>query len=83
MKVLIPIKVLGKSKSPWTTKDGEERFSYKINYLQNNGEIIGTISVPENIFNQIENEKEYVLSGIFSTGKNGGYIRVTNIERDK
>ena len=78
MHVYIKVTVLGKIIIPWT-KDGKEYKSYALNEQQNGGQIVGQIRVPEEIYNTVEVGKEYILEGIYGTGKNGGYIRITEI----
>ncbi len=41
---------LGKVSKPWVDKDGKEHISYTINIIQNNGEIIDSISVSKRYF---------------------------------
>ncbi|MBQ9699176.1 MAG: hypothetical protein IJV71_00995 [Lachnospiraceae bacterium] len=79
MIIQIKITVVGKVTDTWKGDDGTERPSYKVNYIQDNGIIIGQLKVSEEIYNSIEAGKEYSLSGTYNIGKNGGYVCITGI----
>ena len=82
MNILIKLTIIGKLTRTYT-KDNVERISYLLNYQQDNGEIVGQLSVSEEIFNTVEAGKEYILEGNYKEGKFGNYVRVTGIYNNK
>ena len=74
MVITINALVVGKVVENWTSG----RTSYVLNLIQNDGEIVDQLHVPETIYAHIERGHEYTFEGIYSKGQNGAYIRVTN-----
>lgn len=66
--------ILSKKTSSYTGKDGTTRNTYHLNYSQQNDEIVGTLSVREDIFNMCEKGKHYELVGEYRTSSNGNFI---------
>ena len=60
MKVLIEITVLGKVQTTWE-KDGKAFVIPKVNYSQDDGQIVGQLKVPEEVYNSVEVAKKYIL----------------------
>lgn len=83
MKVSAVITLLGKVKKTWTDSNNVERLSYKGNIMQDNGEIIDTISLTEEQFNTLATGKVYNVSANYGTGSNGGYLKITSITENK
>lgn len=79
MQVEACINILGKYKKPWI-KDGVERNSYSANIMQNNGMIIDTIRLTSDLYEKIEAGREYRMVAQYLTGKNGGYLRIEDIQ---
>lgn len=79
MVVLIKLFVIGLVKGNWTDKDGMEHEIFKVNYSQNAGQQVGQLSVSEEVFNALLTNKEFILEGIYTSGKNGNYLRITGI----
>lgn len=68
------LRILSKKEKPFTAKDGSLRTTYSLNYSQLDDEIVGTISVSENIFNSCEKGKIYELTGEYRSSSNGNFI---------
>ena len=78
MKVSIEIIVLGKVQSTWE-KDGKILEIPKLNYSQDDGQIVGQLKVPAEVYNSVEVAKKYVLEATYGVGKNGGYLTVIGL----
>ena len=83
MRVKAVINLLGKVTKPWKDKDGNDRISYKVNYGQENNEIVDTLPVTFEQYNMLVVGKTYVVSADYGTGTNGGYLRVLDITENK
>ena len=75
MNIKVTLSIVGKVED--TSKNGNK--NYFINYLQDNGKVIGQHLVSEDVYNSIEAGKEYTFDGNFGQGKYGAYLRITNI----
>lgn len=75
MNIKCTLHIVGKVED--TSKSGNK--NYFINYVQDNGKVIGQHLVSEDIYNSIEAGKEYTFDGNFGQGKYGAYLRITNI----
>ena len=83
MKVTALVQVLGKVQKPWKDSDGNERISYSVNIMQDNGTIIDIIRLSKEQFECVEANNSYTLEADFGTGKNGAYLRITDIHPAK
>lgn len=83
MKVTALVQILGKVQKPWKDSDGNERISYSVNIMQDNGTIIDIIRLSKEQFECVEANKPYTLEADFGTGKNGAYLRITDIHPAK
>ena len=81
MKAFIEITVLGKVQSTWE-KEGKVYVIPKINYSQEDGQIVGQLKVPEEVYNSVEVAKKYILEETYGVGKNGGYLSVTGLNEN-
>lgn len=79
MKIEAYFTALGKFTKPWT-KDGKVNNSYAVNIMQNNGMIIDTIRLTSDLYEKIEAGREYRLIAHYMLGKNGGYLRIEDIQ---
>lgn len=79
MKVTANVLVLAKLKKPWKDDKGTERMSYSANISQNNGEIIDTIRLSQEQYNAIEPNKPHIITADYGIGKNGAYLRITEV----
>ncbi len=71
--------VLAKLSAPWTDSNGNARTSYSINVAQDNGRVIDRLRVSKEHWDTIEANCEYEITADVSSGKNGLYLRVTDI----
>lgn len=79
---LMPVTILAKlAPSSWTDKSGNSRISYPVNYQQDSGNIVGRITVPEAVYNQLDVGGEYFLEGTFVSGTGKTYPRITNLRK--
>lgn len=83
MKVTALVQVLAKVQKPWKDSEGNERVSYSANIMQDNGTIIDTLRLTKEQFEAVEANKSYTLGADFGTGKNGAYLRITDIQPAK
>lgn len=83
MKVNAVVTLLGKLKTSWMDNNKVERFIYKGNIMQDNGEIVDTIRLTEEQFNTLATGKVYTISANYGTGLNGGYLKITSITENK
>ncbi len=83
MKVTALVQILAKIQKPWKDSEGNERLSYSANIMQDNGTIIDTVRLTKEQFECIEANKPYIFEADFGTGKNGAYLRITNIQSAK
>ena len=83
MKVTALGQVLGKVQKPWKDSEGNERISYSVNIMQDNGTIIDTLRLTKEQYEAIEPNKPYTLEAEYGTGKNGGYLRIFGIQPAK
>lgn len=72
------IVVLSKIEKEGTRKDGSAYKLRTLNISQKDNEIIGAISVREEIFNICEKGSTYRLIGEYRTSPNGNYISWSN-----
>ena len=79
MNIQIHALVVGKIKKNWCDNNGNSHIFYELNIIQNDGETIAQLRVPENIYSIVEKGQEYVFEGIYALGRNGGYLKVTNL----
>lgn len=79
MRVTAHVFILAKVQKPWVDSNGTERTSYSANITQSNGEIIDTIRLSIEQFNDIEPNKAYTITANYGIGKNGGYLRLLDI----
>ena len=75
MNIKCTLTIVGKVED--TSKNGNK--NYFINYLQDNGKVIGQHLISEDIYNSVEAGKEYTFDGNYGQGKYGAYLRITNI----
>lgn len=83
MRLSAKVHVLAKVQKPWTDSNGVEHISHTINIMQNNGEVIDTLRVSPNYYDQIEANKPYTIIADYGIGKNGGYLKVIEIFTEK
>lgn len=83
MRVIANVTLLGKVSKPWKDREGVERISYSANIMQNNGEIIDTIRLSQEQFNNLLAGKAYTITADYGNGSNGGYLRIVNIIETK
>lgn len=74
MLIKTMIHVLNVKKESYTDRDGNVRDSFRVTYSQNNDEIVGTLVVREDIYKQLERNKDYELTGEYRSTKSGNYI---------
>lgn len=79
MIILVNLLVIGLVTGNWTDKEGVEHKIYTVNYSQNAGQQVGQLRVPEDVFKLLTVNKEYILEGVYTSGKNGNYLRITGI----
>lgn len=70
--------VVGKVEST-SQKDGDNRTYHTINYSQNDGEIIGHVSVSAETYAQVEKGKTYTFDAKYSVWNSSGYISIIGI----
>jgi len=83
MRIIAKIHALAKVQKPWTDSNGVERFSYSINIMQDQGQIIDTLRLNQEQYTMIEANKPYTIFADYGTGKNGPFLRVVDIVADK
>lgn len=79
VKVQVPVTVVGKNITPYKNRLGEDANSCAVNCLQDDGQIVATLKVTEEIFSQLERGKDYLLDGEYSETKYGNSIKITGI----
>ena len=79
MKLMAKVLLIGKNAVTFTDASGNVRTSFTANIAQENGKIIDTIKVPEELFPMLEGGNEYDVELLSTTGKTGTYLRVTGI----
>ena len=79
VKVNLKVTVVGKNISLYKNQLGEEKKSCSVNCLQDDGQIVATLKVTEEIFAMLERGKEYILDGEYSETKYGNNIKITGI----
>lgn len=74
--------LIGKNAVPYVDKNtGTEKFSYTANIAQENGSIIGSLSISKEIFEILESGENYVFKAVDSRGVRGLFIRVVGVTR--
>lgn len=76
MSVLLNLLVIGLVPGSWKDKEGTVHQMYTVNYSQNGGQIVGQIRVPEEVYKSLTVNKEYILEGLYTSGRNGNFLRV-------
>lgn len=76
MRVTATVQLLGKVARAWKDNNGVEHLSYSANIMQNNGEIIDTIRMSKEVFENAMAGKTYTATFDYGTGSNGGYLRL-------
>lgn len=79
MKLTAKVVLIGKDTKNYVDANGNSKSMYLANIAQENGKIIDTIKVPEELFPMLEGGNEYDVELLSTTGKNGTYLRVTGI----
>lgn len=79
MKLMAKVLLIGKNAVTFTDAAGNVRTSFTANIAQENGKIIDTIKVPEELFPMLEGGNGYSVELLSTTGKTGTYLRVTGI----
>ncbi len=79
MKMTAKVLLIGKNSVTFTDAAGNVRTSFTANIAQEQGKIIDTIKVPEELFPMLEGGNEYSVELLSTTGKTGTYLRVTGI----
>ncbi len=75
MNIKCTLSIVGKVED--ISKNGNKNFF--INYVQDNGKVIGQHLISEDIYNSVEAGKEYTFDGNFVQGKYGAYLKLTKI----
>lgn len=83
MRVHASVTLIGKVAKPWKDSEGVERVSYSCHIMQNEGEIVETIRITQAQYNVLIAGKPYLITADYGVGKNGGYLRIVNIEETK
>lgn len=81
MRVQAEVVVLGKVITPWTDAEGNERSSYSANIMQCNGEIVEKLRLSKTQYDGVVAGKSYIITADYGTGRNGGYLKITNFEQ--
>lgn len=71
--------VLAKLSTPWTDNNGNAHTSYSVNVAQDNGRVIDRLRISKEHWDTIGANCEYEITADVSSGKNGLYLRVTDI----
>ena len=83
MRLYANVNLLGKVVKPWKDKEGNERTSYSANIMQENGQIIDTLRLTQEQYNNVTAGKNYTITADYSNGSNGAYLRIVNISENK
>ena len=78
MKLQVTLTAIGKLEAP-REKDGNTKIYYSINYTQDDGKVIGNISVSAETYAQLETGKTYTFDAEYKTWNNNGYISIIGI----
>jgi hypothetical protein len=79
MRVKSIVSILGKVIKPWKDSDGVEHLSYSVNIMQENGTIVDVLRLNAEQFASVEAGKIYTITADYGNGKNGAYLRITDI----
>ena len=71
--------VLAKVSEPWTDNAGNSHLSYSINVAQKNGEIVDRLRLSKDLWDDIVTNQNYSITVEISMGRNGLYMRVTEL----
>lgn len=71
--------VIGKVKTPYTDKNGQEQTSCSLNVEQENGAIIAQIKTSKDVFPLVERGKEYIFDVVYSESQYGTNLRIMGI----
>ena len=83
MEVHFNVTLIGKVIKPWKDDTGQEHKSFLGNISQKNGEIIDRIRLTQSQYDALVAGKQYAITADYGTGRNGGYLRIVNIEEAK
>ncbi len=83
MRLYANVNLLGKVAKPWKDKEGNERTSYSANIMQENGQIIDTLRLTQEQYNNVTAGKNYTITADYGNGSNGAYLRIVNISENK
>ena len=71
--------ILAKISKPWTDGSGNSHVSYSINVTQKNGEIVDRLRLSKDLWDNIVTNQNYSIDVEVSMGRNGLYMRVTEL----
>lgn len=71
--------ILAKMSKPWTDNSGNSHVSYSVNVAQKNGEIVDRLRLSKDLWDDIVTNQNYSIDVEVSMGRNGLYMRVTEL----
>lgn len=83
MRVQAVVTLIGKVTKTWKDEKGIEHVSHSGNISQNEGEIIDRIRLTQEQYNALIAGKLYAVTADYGIGKNGGYLRIVDIQEKK
>ena len=83
MQLKATVFIIGKRISIYKDKEGVEHKSFIANVSQNNGEIVDTIRLNQNLYDKIESNRMFTILCEYATSKNGNYLKIVDIIDNK
>lgn len=68
------IHVLNLKKEDFVDAEGSKRESFKVNYSQSDGEVVGSLTVRKEIFDKLSKGGDFEIGGEYRQTRNGNYI---------